>query len=117
MVGLAFSIAASANFPIILMSIYWKKMTTRGALFGGVMGLGTAIILVVLAKTVWVNIFGFEKPIFPYEYPALFSMSAAFFGIWFFSITDKSERGQIDRKAFDAQYVRAQTGIGGPIED
>jgi cation/acetate symporter len=116
MVGLAFSIAASANFPIILMSIYWKKMTTRGALFGGSLGLFTAITLVILAKTVWVNIFGFEKPIFPYEYPALFSMTAAFAGIWLFSITDKSARGQIDRDAFDAQYVCSQTGIGSSTE-
>lgn len=115
MVGLAFSVAASANFPIILMSIYWKKMTTRGALFGGALGLITAVVLVVLAKTVWVNVFGFEKPIFPYEYPALFSMTAAFVGIWLFSVTDKSARGQIDRDAFEAQFVKAQTGVGGSV--
>lgn len=112
MVGLAFAIAASANFPIILLSIYWRGMTTRGAVIGGSMGLVSAILLMILGKTVWVSVLGNSEPIFPYEYPALFSMSAAFFGIWFFSVTDKSARAKIDRDAFDEQYIRAQTGIG-----
>lgn len=112
MVGLAFAIAASANFPIILLSIYWRRMTTRGAVIGGGLGLSTAIILMVLGKTVWVDVLGFETPIFPYEYPALFSMTVAFVGIWFFSITDKSPRGQIDQAAYDNQHIRALTGVG-----
>lgn len=112
MVGLAFAIGASANFPVIVTSIYWKKMTTRGALAGGWIGLSVAVGLVILSKTVWVDIFGFDKPIFPYEYPALFSMPLAFLGIYLFSIRDKSARAAVDRAGFDAQYVRAQTGIG-----
>lgn len=112
MVGLAFAIAASANFPVLLLSMYWRRMTTRGAVVGGSLGLATAIILMILGKTIWVSVLGNAEPIFPYEYPALFSMTAAFIGIWFFSITDKSERAQIDRDAFEDQYVRSQTGIG-----
>ncbi len=112
MVGLAFAIAASTNFPIILLAIYWRGMTTRGAVIGGSLGLGVAVTLMILGKTVWVTVLGFEQPIFPYEYPALFSMTAAFAGIWFFSVTDKSPRAALDRESFDAQYVRAQTGIG-----
>lgn len=116
MVGLAFALGASANFPVIICSIYWKKMTTRGALAGGWVGLVSAIVLVVLSKTVWVTIFKFEEPIFPYEYPALFSMPLAFISIWFFSITDKSARSKIDIDGFDAQFVRSQTGIGASTE-
>lgn len=112
MVGLAFAVAACANFPVILLSIYWKKMTTRGALYGGILGLASTLVLMTLSKTIWVNVLDFKDPIFPYEYPALFSMPLAFLGIWFFSITDKSERAAIDRAAFEAQYIRAQTGIG-----
>jgi len=112
MVGLAFAIAAIANFPVILLSMYWRGMTTRGAVIGGSIGLITSITLMVLGKTVWVTVFGFAQPLFPYEYPALFSMPAAFFGIWLFSVTDKSARADQDRAAFDAQYIRAQTGIG-----
>lgn len=112
MVGLAFSIAASCNFPIILLSMYWKKLTTRGALFGGSLGLLTAIVLMILGPTIWVQILGNPKPIFPYEYPALFSILTAFIGIWFFSITDNSPAGVQERGLFRAQFIRAQTGIG-----
>ena len=112
MVGLAFAVAASANFPILILSIYWSKLTTRGAFIGGFIGLLTAVILVVLSKTVWVTIFGFEKEIFPWVHPALFSVSAAFIGIWFFSITDKSARAEEDKSGFEAQQIRGETGIG-----
>ncbi|MCT7644957.1 cation acetate symporter [Aliarcobacter butzleri] len=112
MVGLAFAIAASANFPILILSIYWSKLTTRGAFIGGFIGLLTAILLVVLSKTVWVDIFGFENAIFPYTQPALFSILAAFIGIWFFSITDSSARAEEDKSGFEAQKIRAETGIG-----
>ncbi|WP_331351587.1 cation acetate symporter [Cellvibrio sp. UBA7671] len=112
MVGLAFCVAASANFPILLLSMYWRKLTTRGAVIGGGLGLFTAVILVVIGPTVWVDAFGFKQAIFPYKYPAIFSVSAAFIGIWFFSITDKSASAAKEQAAFDAQFVRSQTGIG-----
>ncbi|MEZ4692708.1 MAG: cation acetate symporter [Aliarcobacter sp.] len=112
MVGLAFAVAASANFPILFLSIYWSKLTTRGAFIGGFLGLITAVVLVVLSETVWVKIFGFETAIFPYTQPALFSILVAFIGIWFFSITDSSERAKEDRAGFEAQQIRAETGIG-----
>ncbi|WON77239.1 cation/acetate symporter ActP [Serratia sp. UGAL515B_01] len=112
MVGLAFSIAASCNFPIIIISMYWSRLTTRGAMIGGWLGLLTAVILMILGPTIWVQILGHAKPIYPYEYPALFSMLVAFIGIWFFSVTDKSLTGQQERGKFRAQFVRSQTGLG-----
>lgn len=112
MVGLAFSIAASCNFPIIILSMYWAKLTTRGAMIGGWLGLLTAVILMILGPTIWVQILGHAKPIYPYEYPALFSMIVAFVGTWFFSITDHSLEGQKERERFYPQFVRSQTGIG-----
>ncbi len=112
MVGLAFAIAASANFPILFLSMFWKNLTTRGAVLGGSLGLATAIILVIVGPTVWIDVMGNATAIFPYKYPALFSVTAAFVGIWFFSITDKSESAQAERDAFEAQDIRSQTGIG-----
>ena len=112
MVGLAFSIAASCNFPIILLSMYWSKLTTRGAMTGGWLGLLTAVILMVLGPTIWVQILGHAAPVFPYEYPALFSIAVAFIGIWLFSITDNSAQGVLEREQFRAQFIRSQTGIG-----
>lgn len=112
MVGLAFSIAASCNFPIILLSMYWRKLTTRGALAGGWLGLLTAVILMILGPTIWVGILHHDKPIYPYEYPALFSMAVAFLASWFFSITDNSEQGKMERERFKEQFVRSQIGLG-----
>lgn len=112
MVGLAFAIAASANFPILFLSIYWKGLTTRGALIGGFLGLITAVVLVILSPVVWVSVLGNAKAIFPYSSPALFSMIVAFVGIWFFSKIDNSPRAKSEREAFNAQNVRANTGIG-----
>ncbi|GAK28488.1 cation/acetate symporter ActP [Serratia liquefaciens] len=112
MVGLAFSIAASCNFPIIILSMYWSRLTTRGAMIGGWLGLLTAVILMILGPTIWVQILGHEKPIYPYEYPALFSMIVAFVGTWLFSVTDSSLAGQQERERFRSQFVRSQTGLG-----
>lgn len=111
-VGLAFAIAASANFPILVLSMYWRRLTTRGAVIGGALGLGSAVLLVILSPVVWVSILGNKAAIFPYEYPALFSVTLAFVGTWFFSITDKSESAKEEQALFDAQFIRAQTGIG-----
>ncbi|QFR48921.1 cation acetate symporter [Sulfurimonas lithotrophica] len=111
-VGLAFAIAASANFPVLMLSMYWKKLTTRGAVIGGSMGLATAVLLVILGPIVWVQILGNAEAIFPYKYPALFSVTVSFVAIWFFSITDNSQNAKDEQEAFEAQYVRAQTGIG-----
>ena len=112
MVGLAFSIAASCNFPVLLLSMYWKNLTTRGAMIGGWLGLISAVGLMILGPTIWVQILHHEKAIFPYEYPALFSMIIAFVGIWFFSITDKSKSAEKERALFFPQFVRSQTGLG-----
>ena len=112
MVGLAFSIAASCNFPVLLLSMYWKNLTTRGAMIGGWLGLVSAVGLMVLGPTIWVQILHHEKAIFPYESPALFSMIIAFVGIWFFSITDKSKSAEKERALFFPQFVRSQTGLG-----
>lgn len=112
MVGLAFSIAASVNFPIILLCIYWSGLSTRGVFYGGLIGLFGVLGLVVLSPSIWVDILGFESAIFPYSYPAIFSMPITFIAIYIISKFDNSKRAKIDRSGFDAQDFRAQTGIG-----
>ncbi len=112
MVSLAFAIAASANFPVLFMSVLWSKCTTRGATVGGFLGLATAVVLTLVSKSVWVDVLGNAEAIFPYTSPAIFSMAVGFFGIWFFSVTDRSPRAAIDKAGFEAQEVRSETGIG-----
>ncbi len=112
MVGLAFGIAASSNFPVLILSMYWPGLTTRGALAGGYVGLFTAVALVVASKSVWVNVLGHAAPVFPYEQPALFSMPLAFVVCWLVSVSDRSLSARAERAAFGEQFVRAQTGLG-----
>ncbi|WP_330948253.1 cation acetate symporter [Thermomonas sp. LB-4] len=114
MVSLAFAIAASANFPVLILSLLWKDCTTRGAVIGGFLGLVSSVALTVVSPSVWEATLGNPagSAWFPYTSPALFSMAIAFAGIWFFSITDRSAQAAKERGAFKAQQVRAETGLG-----
>lgn len=110
--GLVLAIAASANFPVLFLSMFWKGLTTRGAIAGSATGLLAAVILLVFSPVVWVSLLGYESAVFPYSNPALFSMPLAFLGAWLFSVTDSSERAQHERGRYMAQFIRSMTGIG-----
>ena len=114
MVSLAFAVAASANFPVLFMSVLWKDCTTKGAVVGGFLGLISSVLLTVLSPSVWEATLGHPagSAPFPYTSPALFSMTLAFLGIWLVSKMDNSARAKIDRAGFPAQQVRSETGIG-----
>jgi len=114
MVSLAFAIAASANFPVLLLSVLWKDCTTKGAVIGGFMGLISSVALTIVSPSVWEATFGNPKgsALFPYTSPALFSMTIGFVGIWLFSILDKSKNAEAERAAYPAQRVRSETGFG-----
>ncbi|RUQ29176.1 MAG: cation acetate symporter [Candidatus Competibacteraceae bacterium] len=112
LVGLTFAVAASANFPILITSVFWSKMTTKGALLGGWLGLISSTLFVILGPTVWTDVLKFGDPIFPYKNPALFSMTISFLGIIIGSLMDNSENGKQECAAYEAQDVRCQTGIG-----
>ena len=112
MVALAFGIAASANFPVLILSMYWRGLTTRGAVVGGYVGLVAAVLFVLFSKSVWVTVLGNAQALFPYDQPALFSMPLAFLVTFIVSKLDNSAEAQAERAAFEDQYVRAQTGFG-----
>jgi cation/acetate symporter len=114
MVSLAFAVAASANFPVLFLSILWKDCTTKGAVVGGFLGLISSVLLTVLSPSVWEATLGNPagSAPFPYTSPALFSMTLAFLAIWLVSKMDNSARAKIDRAGYLAQQVRSETGIG-----
>ena len=112
MVGLAFGVAAAANFPVLILSMYWKGLTTRGALWGGYGGVISAVLFVLFSSSVWVDVLHNKAALFPYTQPALFAMPIAFILAYIFSVTDSSARAAKERDAFEDQYVRAQTGFG-----
>ncbi len=113
-VGLAFAVAASANFPVLLLSMLWDGLTTREAFIGGFVGLISAVVLTLFSPSIWVAVLGQDKAgaWFPYVSPALFTMPLAFICCWLFSITDRSTAAAKERAAFKPQYIRSQTGIG-----
>ena len=112
--ALAFAIAASANFPVLLLSVIWRGCTTRGAVAGGFLGLISSVTLTVVSPSVWENVLGNPpgSALFPYSSPALFSMSLGFIGVWLFSVLDGSARAREEHQAFEAQQVRSETGLG-----
>lgn len=111
MVGLVFAIAASANFPVILLSVLWRDLTTRGAVCGSIAGLVCALLLVMLGPAVWTAVLKLGPPPFPYDNPALFSVPLAFTITFVVSLTDRSKSADLARKAFNDQYVTAHTGL------
>nr|WP_224079599.1 cation acetate symporter [Cupriavidus laharis] len=110
--GLVLAIAASVNFPVLFLSMFWKGLTTKGAVAGSLAGLASAVALLVLGPAVWVGLLHHDKPIFPYANPALFSMTLAFVCAWLVSVLDKSAQAATERRRFGAQFVRSMTGIG-----
>ena len=114
MVSLAFAIAASANFPVLFMSVLWKNCTTKGAVIGGFLGLISSVGLTVVSPSIWEAVMGNPKGSawFPYTSPALFSMTIGFVGIWLFSILDNSEQAAKERALYADQETRSETGVG-----
>ena len=113
MVGLAFAVAASANFPVLILNMYWRGFNTAGAVLGGWLGLISAVVLTVLSPGIWVKVAGFHAAVFPYDNPALFSMPLGFLGCWLGSVlTRSSASARVEAARFEGLYVRSQTGIG-----
>ncbi|WP_207435585.1 sodium:solute symporter family transporter [Sabulibacter ruber] len=109
MVGLAFSIAASANFPALLMSIIWKRFTTQGAVWSIATGAALSLILIVLSPTIMVDIMGYEEAIFPLKNPAMVSMSGAFLmGILVSILKPESTAAA----KFESEKLRTYLGVG-----
>ena len=111
---IALAIAASVNFPVMFLSMYWSRFTTRGALAGGYSGLATALALVILGPTVWVSLLGFENPVYPYTYPTLFAMLANLVFAYWFSVSDKSQRALAEAESFAAQWIQSEIG---PVQE
>ncbi len=109
MVGLAFAIAASANFPALLMSIVWKRFTTQGAVWSIIVGAFSSCTMILLSKTVWVDVFKFEQAIFPMKNPAIFSMTAAFAVGIVVSLLSPEKEAQ---EKFEAEKLRTYLGVG-----
>ncbi|HTN93937.1 MAG TPA: cation/acetate symporter ActP [Gallionella sp.] len=111
-VALTFSVAACTNFPILALSVFWRGLTTRGAVIGGYVGIFGSIGLLLIGPTVWTKVLGNGPAIFPYDFPTFVVLPAVLIVAYIVSVTDSSESGKRERAAYDAQMVRAETGLG-----
>jgi cation/acetate symporter len=97
MLGLTFSVACSSTFPVLLLALYWKRLTTIGAVVGGTVGLVSAILLTVAGPAVWVHVMGNAKPLFSIDPPTIVTMPLAFMTCWLVSVLDRSKQADADR--------------------
>jgi cation/acetate symporter len=111
-VALTFSIAACTNFPILVLSVFWKGLTTRGAVLGGYTGIFGSIGLLVIGPTVWTKVLLMGPAIFPYDFPTFVVLPLVLIVAYVGSVTDNSDSAKKERAAFDAQMIRAETGLG-----
>jgi cation/acetate symporter len=114
-VALTFSVAACTNFPILALSIFWRGLTTRGAVVGGYTGIFGSIGLLLIGPTVWTKVLNMGPAIFPYDFPTFVVLPAVLIVAYIVSVTDSSESGKKERAAYDAQMVRAETGLGSEV--
>ena len=109
MVGLAFAIACSANFPPLLLSITWRRFYTAGAVTAIWTGAALSVLLIVLSPTIWVELLGFASPVFPLRNPAIVSMPCAFLaGV----IASFATREPDAEARFDDEKLRTYLGVG-----
>ncbi len=109
MVGLAFAIACSANFPPLLLSITWRRFNTAGAVAAIAVGASLSVLLIVLSPTVWVEIFHFAAPVFPLRNPAIVSMPCAFLAGAIASLATREPEAE---SKFDDEKLRTYLGVG-----
>ena len=110
MATLSLAVAASVNFVLLALSLFWSGLTTRGAIVGGAFGLITAIGLVILSKPIWVDVLGNANAIYPYAHPTVFSMSVTIVFAVLFSITDRSSAAATERSMFAEQEAISEFG-------
>jgi len=109
MVGLAFAIAASGNFPALLLSIVWPRFNTAGAVWSILTGALLSVILIVLSPTIWVDLLHHASAVFPLRNPAIVSMPAGFIAGALASLVT-SEPGA--EAKFHDEKLRTYLGIG-----
>jgi cation/acetate symporter len=111
MVGLAFAVAASANFPALLLALTWRRFNTTGAITGVLFGVVSSVALVIISPTVWPgpNSEGGLFSWYDLANPGIISIPLGFIGCWLGTMLSKE---QVEERTFDELYVRSETGLG-----
>jgi cation/acetate symporter len=110
MVGLAFAVAASANFPALLLALTWRRFNTAGAVTGVLFGVVSAVGLIILSPTVWPGADSTDGHLVGLSNPGIISIPLGFIGCWLGTMLSKEETRA--ERSFDELYVRSETGLG-----
>lgn len=103
LVALAFAVAASANLPVIILTIFWKRFTTTGAVTGMLVGLISVVGLIIISPNIMA-----ESALFPLKSPAIVSVPLGFLGCWLGSVLSSNKKEEAD---YTEIHVKANTGI------
>lgn len=115
LVALAFAVAASANLPTIVYSLFWKRFTTKGALWSMYGGLASAILLIIFSpvvsgsETSMLKTEAIDFAFFPLSNPGIVSIPLAFFLGWLGTVLDKGTEDPLKQSEME---VRSLTGVG-----
>jgi cation/acetate symporter len=112
MVGLAFAVAASANFPALLLALTWRRFNTTGAVTGVLLGTLSSIALVIISPTVWPgpDAEGGAFSFYDLANPGIISIPLGFLGCWLGTVLSREEAKS--EHNFDELWVRSETGLG-----
>jgi len=105
LVALAFAVAASANLPVIVLSLFWRRFNTSGAVAGLATGLAASLTLILVSP----SIMGANRALFPLENPGIVSIPVGFLGAIVATLLTREPSAE---QKFDELRVRAQTGLG-----
>ncbi len=114
MVGLAFAVAASANFPALLLALSWRRFNTTGAIVGVLTGVFSSVLLVIISPKVWPGAdseggaFGF----YDLANPGIVSIPLGFIGCWVGTMLAREPAAE---RKFSELYVRSETGLGAEV--
>jgi cation/acetate symporter len=111
MVGLAFAVAASANFPALLLALTWRRFNTTGAITGVLFGVVSSVALVIISPTVWPgpDSEGGALSWYSLANPGIISVPLGFIGCWLGTMLSTEK---VTERTFDELYVRSETGLG-----
>jgi cation/acetate symporter len=113
LVGLVFAVAASANFPTLLLALTWRRFNTMGAVVGIGCGLVSSIVLIILSPQVWSG--PASAAPFPLGNPAIVSIPIGFLGCLIGTLLGGREPGALE--SFDEVLVRSETGLGAEVAE
>jgi cation/acetate symporter len=111
MVGLAFAVAASANFPALLLALTWRRFNTTGAVVGVAVGVISSVFLVIASPKVWPgpDAEGGMLSFWDLANPGIVSIPLGFLACWLGTMLSREETAE---RSFDELYVRSETGLG-----